>query len=219
MLLTIKSYFNGLGHINVNEGVYNYHVMGLKICLIIRPHFTKYPLMTYKLIYFKLWVDVLDLMIKKDHLTESGLLKIIAIKFSFKKGINSNLIHSFPNIKPLLQYDYNLSIHLMNNAWLTGFINTDGSFGIYISKNSSDHSKYNVVPQIRIYQDVISLVVLDSIKNMLGNGILIKPNINRSVATLSFNNKEAISLIIKICNENHLHGAKNLDFLDFCKGY
>ena len=42
-----------------------------------------------------LWEEVLDLMRKKEHLTASGLLKIVAIKFTFKKGIDSYLFPFF----------------------------------------------------------------------------------------------------------------------------
>ena len=54
---------------------------------------------------------------------------------------------------------------------------------------------------------------------MLGQGVLIKPFPNRTVATLAFYSQEAISFLIQICKENSLQGAKKLDFLDFCKGY
>ena len=54
---------------------------------------------------------------------------------------------------------------------------------------------------------------------MLGQGVLIKPSPNSTVATLAFYSKEAISLLIKICKEYSLQGAKELDFVDFCKGY
>ena len=73
-----------------------------------------------------------------------------------------------------------------------GFIIADGSFGIYLSKCSSYRQNFKVIPQIRITQDVISLVVLEAIKNMLGLGVLTKPSPNRSVATLAFNSKKAI---------------------------
>ena len=106
----------------------------------------------------------------------------------------------------------------MNLTWLTGFISADGTFGLNLSKNSITQ-KVKVIPQVRIFQDVISLVVLEAIKNMLGQGNLIKPSPNRSVATLAFYSKEAINLIIKICKDNPLQGAKQLDFLDFCKAY
>ena len=72
MLFNIKSYFGEIGHINSGKGTYNYHVMGYKNCLLIKSHFIKYPLMTYKLVYFKLRVEVLELKGKKEHLTKSG---------------------------------------------------------------------------------------------------------------------------------------------------
>ena len=103
----------------------------------------------------------------------------------------------------------------MNLTWLTGFISADGTFGLNLSKNSITQ-KVKVIPQVRIFQDVRSLVVLEAIKNMLGQGNLIKPSPNRSVATLAFYSKEAINLIIKICKDNPLQGTKQLDFLDFC---
>ena len=220
MLSYIKSYFGEIGHINTGKNTYNYHVMGYKNCLLIKTHFIKYPLMTYKLIYFKLWKEVLDLMGKKEHLTESGLLKIISIKSLFKKGLNSDLLNSFPELtKSFKVPDYLPSLHLINKAWLTGFINADGTFGLNISQNSVNSKKNRVIPQIRISQDVISLVVLEAIKEMLGQGVLIKPFPNRTVATLAFYSQEAISFLIQICKENSLQGAKKLDFLDFCKGY
>ena len=66
MLSLIKAYFGAIGHINIGSGTYNYHVMGLKNCLIIKNHFINYPLLTYKLVYFKLWVEVLDIMGKTN---------------------------------------------------------------------------------------------------------------------------------------------------------
>lgn len=220
MLSYINSFFGGIGHVSTNGNVYQLRFMGYKNCLIIRSHFIEYPLLTYKLTYFKLWEEVLDLMRKKEHLTASGLLKIVAIKFTFKKGIDSDLVSFFPDIQPVSPPSYQPSLHLMNNAWLTGFIIADGSFGIYLSKCSSYRQNFKVIPQIRITQDVISLLVLEAIKNMLGLGVLTKPSPNRSVATLAFNSKKAISLILcAICRDNPLHGSKLLDYLDFCKGY
>ena len=55
--------------------------------------------MTYKSVYFKIRVEVLNLKGKKEHLTKSGLLKIISIKSLFKKGLNLDLLCSFPDVK------------------------------------------------------------------------------------------------------------------------
>jgi hypothetical protein len=46
-------------------------------------------------------------MVKDYHLTNEGLLQIINIKASFKKGLNSNLIAAFPNYKPVIRPIYN----------------------------------------------------------------------------------------------------------------
>ena len=99
--------------------------------------------MTYKLVYFELWKEVLDLMGKREHLTESGLLKLIIIKSLFKKGLNSDLLNSFPELekKSCKVPAYSPSLHFMNNAWLTGFINADGTFGLNVSQNSVNSKK------------------------------------------------------------------------------
>jgi hypothetical protein len=88
MLLKIKSFFGEKGHITINKNTYHYRVSGLKNCLNIKIHFNMYPLMTYKQVYFKLWSEVLDIMITDHHLTEAGLLQIINIKASFKMCLN-----------------------------------------------------------------------------------------------------------------------------------
>ena len=100
-------------------------------------------------------------------MTESGLLKIVAIKSLLKKGLNSNLLSAFPGIESLKTPSYSPPIHLLNPTWLSGFINADRTFGLNLSKNSITQ-KVKVIPQVRIFQDVISLVVLEAIKNMLG---------------------------------------------------
>lgn len=163
---------------------------------------------------------------KKEHLTESGLLKIISLKSLFKKGLNLDLTSSFPDVKHegcrVNSPAYLSSLHLLNKAWVlckTGFINADCTFGLIVSQTSVNNKSIKVKPQIRISQYILSLVVLEAIKNMLGQGVIIKPSPKSTVATLAFYRKEAISLVIQICKENPLQGAKQLDFLDFCKGY
>jgi hypothetical protein len=201
--------------------------MGFKNCLMVRSHFINFPLMTYKLVYFNLWSMVLNLMEKKEHLTESGLNKILAIKFSFKYGANSKLRTLFPNITPITLPAYNPPLQLINKSWLSGFMTADGTFGIqltkkqYVSKSSGAvlRDYYSVIPQVRIYQDDISLTVLEAIKNMLSLGKIVKPGVNRTVSSLGFSDKSSISSIIQIFKENPLFGSKQLDFLDFCKGF
>jgi hypothetical protein len=80
----------------------------------------------------------LNFMEKKEHLTESGLNKILAIKFSFKYGANSKLQTLFPNITPITPITppaYNPPLQLINQNWLSGFMIAEFNFSLGIWKN------------------------------------------------------------------------------------
>nr|YP_010555474.1 LAGLIDADG endonuclease [Ramaria rubella]UYR22222.1 LAGLIDADG endonuclease [Ramaria rubella] len=100
MLMNMKSFFGDIGFITTFKDIYLYNVVGLHNGLIIKEHFKNYPLMTYKLVYFNLWSNVLDIIQTGDHLTE--LHKIISIKAAFKKGLNKNLSKEYSNVQPII---------------------------------------------------------------------------------------------------------------------
>ena len=55
-----------------------------------------YPLMTRKCSDFKLIIMVNEIMRRKEHLTEDGLRKIVAIKAVMNRGLSDNAKISFP---------------------------------------------------------------------------------------------------------------------------
>jgi len=61
-------------------------VTGKLSLLFIKDHFLLHPLQSTKLIHFKLWSTVLDLMVRKEHLTFDGLAPIVAIKSHLTGG-------------------------------------------------------------------------------------------------------------------------------------
>ena len=223
MLLNIKLFFGNIGFITTFKKRYAYNVVGLRNGLKIKHHFQIYPLMTYKLVYFNLGEKVLEIIERGDHLTDEGLKNIIEIKAAFKKGINSKLLDLYPNITPVPTPDYVPHLNLLNEEWLSGFINTDGSFSLSKYKTCAQRAnrslEFNIVPQIRIYQDDLSLKVLESIQKLLGTGKIIRPSSGRNVSTLAFTSKSSILSLINILNKYPLQGVKFLDYLDFCKGY
>ena len=73
-------------------------VQSLKELESVINHFQKYPLKTKKLADFNLIIMVNDIMRRKEHLTQEGLIKIIAIKASMNRGLSEKLKLDFPDV-------------------------------------------------------------------------------------------------------------------------
>jgi len=78
-----------------------YSVQSLKdLTNVIIPHFMEYSLLTKKRADFELFKQVLDIMVRKEHLTIEGLQKVLPIKASINLGLPEVLSKVFPNIVP-----------------------------------------------------------------------------------------------------------------------
>jgi len=103
LLNLLKSFF-GVGSLRINKknGSVIYSVQSVKdLVNVIIPHFDKYLLVTNKKADFLLFKSIIDLICKKEHLTITGLTKIVNIKASMNKGLSSELYKSFPNVIPI----------------------------------------------------------------------------------------------------------------------
>ena len=88
MLESINKYFNNIGIITKKNSANTYHLTfsGVSKCLIIQNHFDLFPLMTYKLVYYLVWCQILNIMQNNEHLTVSGFNKIIKNQKSMNKN-------------------------------------------------------------------------------------------------------------------------------------
>jgi hypothetical protein len=218
MLNNIKTFF-GVGNIinNSRDNTIVYSVSGLNNCLIIRNHFINYPLMTYKLVYFKLWSQIINIILLEEHQTYSGLLKIIALKAHFKMGLSKLLLKHFSNFTPLKSPNYKPNFNLMNIYWLGGFINADGSFSLIIQKGLGYKLGERCTLEINIIQHEISLIVLEHIVKFLGVGSIYKKH-KQPAYCYRITSLKSINEFISKFNNAQLLGAKALDYMDFCKG-
>jgi LAGLIDADG endonuclease len=218
MLVNVNQFFGNIGSIvfDNSSNVVRLEVHGLENCLKIREHFWKYPLLTYKLVYFQLWSSIIDLMITKVHLTFKVLLLIIAFMDHFPKGLSKLLKSSFPNYISITKPDYSPNLIKMNIHWIAGFINANGGFFLPISKSETHKLGEACKPCIQITQHEISIKVLKQIKIFLGYGQLY----NRLDKTTEYriSSIKNINAFISKFNEGQLLGAKALDYSDFCKG-
>lgn len=95
---------------------------------MIIPHFDNYPLQSSKLIDYNLWKECLFLMAKKEHLSDSGLEKIISLKGAINWGLPNWLKEAFPNVIVKNRPDFTISYEPLNPHWVSEFIEGEGCF-------------------------------------------------------------------------------------------
>ena len=81
----------------------DYRVSSLKDLKVIINHLDQYPLLTKKFADYLLFKQSVDLIEKKEHLTNAGLLKLVAIKASLNWGLSEKFKESFPAIIPAIR--------------------------------------------------------------------------------------------------------------------
>jgi hypothetical protein len=218
MLNKINDYFDNLGNINIDNSnnCYRLNFQSLNSCILIKSHFDKYPLMTYKLVNYKIWSSILDLIGKKEHLTESGFLKILGYKKLFYKGVDKKLTKLFTNIPEITKPKYIPDLFLITLDWIAGFISSDGHFAPGFQKASNNITGFRISPSIQISQDGISLPVLKNIVSFLNYGNINKDSWRRTSYTLKIGGIENINKFITSFSKISFHGLKALDYIDFC---
>jgi hypothetical protein len=121
LLSDIQSFFKGVGTIITSK---NYSLTKLVVrnfddfYNIIIPHYEKYPLITQKKADFLLFKEIALLMKNKEHLTDEGLLKIVAIKASINLGLSDKLLLAFevePHFRPKIN-----TLEIPDPNWVTG---------------------------------------------------------------------------------------------------
>lgn len=88
-----------------------------------------YPLVTQKLADYNLFKLAYNIIINKEHLTQEGLLKLVAIKGSLNLGIAPDLESAFPVVtktdRPLVT---GAAQKIPDPNWLAGFATGEGCF-------------------------------------------------------------------------------------------
>jgi len=94
ILLQIQSFFNGVGRIkfeNKNNKV-GYVVTKISdLTNVIIPHFKEYTLMSQKRADFMLFLSIIELMNKKQHLNKEGFINILKLKYNLNLGLRDEL--------------------------------------------------------------------------------------------------------------------------------
>jgi len=173
----------------------------------IIPHFKKYPLLTQKQGDFELFCRIIDLMIQKEHLSLSGLSKIISIRAGMNKGLSDILKKAFPNITPISRPIIKNQI-IKDPYWLVGFVDGEGCF--YIKTNKQ------ILLTFSISQHTRDSDLLNIIKNYLNCGLIEQVSTRPNQSTfVTYKFIDILEKIIPFFKIHSLLGIKLLNFQDF----
>jgi hypothetical protein len=161
---------------------------------------------------------VLDIMIAKEHLTLPGLLKIVTIKSFFPGGLSELLLNAFPSLPFVSMPEFLPSADPLDFHWIAGFVNADGSFTLGYTKSRTHRLGATCNPRFIVTQHKRDEALLNRIESVLGCGKVYGPGkdncLDLRVSGLSIISNK----IVPFFTSHPLHGAKALDFADFCKG-
>lgn len=133
---------------------------------------------------------------RNEHLTLSGFLKVVAIKSVFPTGLSDSVKAAFPDVKSITKPLFIPNSYPLNEHWIAGFTQADGSFGLRTYKSSGMRQGYTCQAQFRITQHERDLIVLRRILKSLDCGNLNNANEIRQEWCLSISNSSHLAKII-----------------------
>ena len=215
LLNKIKNFFNTGNVYYMGKDASQYRVESLKGLENIINHFDKYPLKTKKQVDYNLFKLAYNLIKNKNHTTKDGLLKLVALKAGMNRGLNDELLLTFPDIVPILIPE-NFLNKSIEPFWLSGFTDAEGCFSVVVFKNKT--SKYGEAIKLSfiLTQSIRDEYLIKSLIEYLGCGYTSLDD--RGTIDFKVSNFSSIKdIIIPYFKKYSLYGNKFLDFADFSK--
>ena len=154
------------------------HISSIKDLEVVFNHFDKYPLVTQKLADYNLFKLAYNIIINKEHLTQEGLLKLVAIKGSLNLGLATELQLAFPHVipvkRPLVTLPALVAKKIFDPNWLAGFVTGEGCFYVVAQKRASFKTGYSFKLKFSISQHYRDEALLKSLIDYFGCGNLYK---------------------------------------------
>lgn len=216
LLQKIQSFYGGIGTISILSGGQSatFAVRKLSdLVNVIIPHFKQYPLRSAKNIDFGLWVQCLELIARKEHLTELGLSKIIYLKSALNLGLSANLKAAFPHVGLMERPKYSAGEFPLDPNWISGFSEGDGSFYVSISPKTNS---VRIFYKIELNERESPLI--SKIQEFFGNKGKVSYTVsNRAVIFTVVKLADLDNTIIPHFNKYLLYGNKLSNYLIWCE--
>nr|YP_011020421.1 LAGLIDADG endonuclease [Ganoderma weberianum]WQH62843.1 LAGLIDADG endonuclease [Ganoderma weberianum] len=227
LLESIRDTF-GVGKVRKNSSsTAVFRVDNIQELQVIVDHFDKYSLISAKVSDFLLFKQCYYLIKQKQHLTQEGLKKIVALKCNLNKGLTDSIMETFPNIKPVARPHYNFT-GIPDPFWISGFVSGDSSFCVSIEKSINQIGRVRLIFGTCLHiRDKALLIGIADYFNILEESkqsavkskiINIYDSTKRETSLLQIRNySDIVNKIIPFFNEYPILGVKRLDFSDFKK--
>lgn len=214
----IQSFFNGAGKVyyQKNSKVVVFRIKSTKdLAQLVLPHFDKYPLLTQKKADYLLFKQAVELVLRGEHLTTEGILKIISIKASLNLGLPDVLSKAFPNIipkdRPVVEYT-----GIPDPHWITGFADGESCFFVDIFKSKTHSLGFQVRSKFIISQNVKDVILINGLKDYFDCGDVILDS--RDMSHYVIRKISSISdVLLPFFAKYPLQSSKLADFADFLK--
>lgn len=213
ILKGFKDFF-GAGTISfTGENAVQYRVESLKGLAIIINHFDKYPLITKKQADYTLFKSAYYLIKNKSHLTNKGILELVALKAVLNRGLSKDLGVAFPDILPALRPEVLLS-KVVDPYWLVGFTDAEGCFSVVIFKSLTSKLGEAIKLSFILTQSSRDKDLMNSLIEYLGSGFI--TSVNRGTIDFKITKFSSIrDIIIPLFEKYPLQSSKNTKFLYF----
>lgn len=213
-VLELISNYLGVGKVyQSRDRLVQLRIESIKEIEAVISHFQKYPLLTEKWADFVLFTEVYNMIISKEHLTETGLRKIVARKASMNNGLSLALTSAFADVTPVnrpLVLAGSADKKIKDPNWLAGFTAAEGCFLVNITKLAKG---FQVKLLFIVSQHERDKELLVGFMDYLGCGNVYK---NKDVFEYRVSKFSDIEGKIIPTLKNYPLGVKSLDFDDWC---
>jgi len=212
ILNAIKGYF-GVGRVYLRGDVAEFKVRSVKYFESIIVHFEQNPLITKKSEDYLLFKKGVEIIKRKEHLSSTGLNKIIALRASMNKGLSSELLEAFPEIQPV-QLPLSPSKKITDPEWLAGFTSGEGTFYVNV-RERSDRPGYIIQLIFKVSQHIRDELIIRSLIEYFDCGNIYKDKDMVTYRVQKFSDID--NKIMPFFSKHRIGGVKYLDYLDWCK--
>lgn len=155
-------------------------------------------------------------MNNKEHLTISGIQKLVAIKASLNLGLSDELKLAFPEVVPI-QRPLIENQKIKDPHWLAGFSSGEGCFNVRFKK--LDKFLLGGCPQtiltFKLVQHYRDKELIESIVEYLNCGSVYKDSGTVQYVVTKFS--DLFEKLIPFFDKYNIIGIKNKDYIDFKK--